>query len=407
MAEPFAWGSTLKNKYRIETLLGRGGMGVVLGARHLGLDEPVAIKIMLPEMRSVPGAVERFLREARSVAKLKSPHVVRVYDVDTLSSGVPFIVMERLFGTDLATLCRNGRRLGIFEAVAHVIEAGNAIAEAHALGIVHRDLKPANLFLAQAPDGSAGIKVLDFGVSILLCPSEHQARITDVGQTLGSPTYMSPEQMLSSHDVDARTDIWALGAVLYRLICGVTPFRAEGVEKLRPLVLTMPAPRISETCPEVPQGLEAIILRCLEKDPDARYATATELVRALAVYAPANPQLGSGGALALSAPEAPRQFQPRESLPLTTTAAVRGAPSAWRNPIVIALATAFSLGSAVALVTLPFQDAIVGRPPASPLGSSAETGARACPSPPGSEQLAPLPSTAPKPIRPTILELPR
>ncbi|MFT3776368.1 MAG: serine/threonine-protein kinase [Minicystis sp.] len=285
MIEPL-WreGELFAGKYLVEEVLGRGGMGVVLGARHARLDEPVAIKVLLPALQDNAGVVDRFLREARAAAKIKSEHVVRVTDVDTLPSGVPFIVMERLEGVDLAALCKQRTTLEIEEAVRYVIDACDAVAEAHARGIVHRDLKPGNLFLARRIDGSAAIKVLDFGISKLPADGGEHV-VTEAGQALGSPSYMSPEQMRSAHDVDARTDIWALGAVLFRLLTGRTPFRADSLPQLYTLVTHMTLQRPSELRPEIPAGLEAVIVRCLEKDPAQRFANADELADALLPFA--------------------------------------------------------------------------------------------------------------------------
>ncbi len=217
-------GDVFAGKYRVDKVLGQGGMGMVLGAHHLGLDEPVAIKVLLPAMLEIPGMVERFLREAKAAAKIKNEHVARVTDVDALPSGVPYIVMERLDGLDLAALCKQKKRLSIEESSRYLLEACEAIAEAHEIGIIHRDLKPGNIFLAKKRDGSSTIKVLDFGISKLTgVLAQHQA--TTIGTVLGSPSYMSPEQMASAPDVDGRTDIWALGAILYQLTTGELPFR--------------------------------------------------------------------------------------------------------------------------------------------------------------------------------------
>ncbi|APR80182.1 Serine/threonine-protein kinase pkn3 [Minicystis rosea] len=285
MLEPL-WreGEIFAGKYRVEEVLGRGGMGIVLGARHTHLDEPVAIKVLLPSLRDTPGVIDRFLREARAAAKIKSEHVVRVTDVDTLPSGVPFIVMERLDGMDLAELCKQRQTLEIEEVVRYVVDACDAVAEAHARGIVHRDIKPANLFLARQPDGSTTVKVLDFGISKLSSETGEHV-VTAADQALGSPSYMSPEQMRSARDVDARTDIWALGAVLFRLLTGKTPFRADNLPQLYSLVTTATLQRPSELRGDLPPGLEAVIIRCLEKDPDLRFASVDDLVDALLPFA--------------------------------------------------------------------------------------------------------------------------
>lgn len=277
-------GSLFAGKYRVEKILGQGGMGMVLAARHLGLDEPVAIKVLLPAMMQVSGMVERFTREARASAKIKNDHVVRVTDVDALPSGVPYMVMERLDGSDLSDLCKSLGPLPIADAVRYLLETCSAIGEAHTMGIVHRDLKPANLFLARRRDGTTAIKVLDFGISKAMHSLGEQT-VTVAGTVLGSPSYMSPEQIAAARDLDGRTDIWSLGVILYQFVTGNVPFPAEGLTHLCALVLQTAPRRPSELRPDLPLGLEAVILRCLEKERSHRYSTAGELAAALLPFA--------------------------------------------------------------------------------------------------------------------------
>ena len=201
-----------------------GDMGVVVAALHVGLEQRVALKFLLAH-RQNPGLHERFLREARAVVSLKSQHVTRVSDVGTLDSGAPYMVMELLDGQDLDALVEKRGPLPIPEAVEYVLQACEAVGEAHRAGIVHRDLKPANLFLTTNADGSPCVKVLDFGVSKFT--GANQLKLTAEGAAVGSPLYMSPEQMLAKGDVDTRSDIWALGVILYELVAGRTPFHAE------------------------------------------------------------------------------------------------------------------------------------------------------------------------------------
>jgi eukaryotic-like serine/threonine-protein kinase len=279
-------GRTIAGKYRVEAILGKGGMGLVLHARHMRLDDEVAIKVLLPSMLEVQGMVTRFVREARAASKIKSPHVVRVTDVDVLEDGSPYMVMEYLEGISLAALRRREGRLDVPRATRCVLQACDAIAEAHSLGIVHRDLKPANLFVAQSRDGGSIIKVLDFGISKVDAPGEQDT--TKTGQMMGSPKYMAPEQMLSMHDVDGRSDIWSLGAILYDLLTGRTPFVADTVAQLCSKVLhDKPAPP-RELRPDLPEALEAIILRCLERDRANRFPDVAALVAALTPFAPSS-----------------------------------------------------------------------------------------------------------------------
>lgn len=275
-------GHVIASKYQIERIIGRGGMGLVYLARHLALEEPVAIKVLLPDMMEIPGLVSRFEREARAAFKIKSEHVARVFDVDRLPSGVPYIVMEYLQGIDLAALRRKVGPLPISEAATHVAQACDAVAEAHGLGIVHRDLKPSNLFLTERRDDRRVLKVLDFGISKV--ESQREMDTTGTGMTMGSPKYMSPEQMKSLRDVDGRTDIWALGAILYDLLAGRPPFMAESMAQVCTLVLHGEPPPLRSLRPEVPPELEEIVQRCLRKAPVERFATADDLARALAPF---------------------------------------------------------------------------------------------------------------------------
>ena len=275
-------GQVLANKYRVERIIGQGGFGVVVAAHHLQLDERVAIKVLLPEIASRPDAVARFLREGRATIKIRSEHVVRVLDVGTLESGAPFLVMEYLEGQDLAALLARRGPLAPWLAVDHVLQACEALAEAHALGIVHRDLKPANLFLTQRRDGTTSIKVLDFGISKVTRPGEQG--MTSSGVLVGSPRYMSPEQMRSARQVDARTDIWSLGVITYELVCGRAPFDATSFPELFAKVTSHAPPAMRSWRADVTSGLDAAIAKCLEKDPARRYADVALLAAALAPF---------------------------------------------------------------------------------------------------------------------------
>ncbi len=255
-------------------------MGVVVAARHLDLEETVAIKFLLGEPSD--RAVARFLREARAAAKVKGEHVCRVFDFGRLESGEPYIVMEYLEGTDLARRLEREGPQPVPRVVGWVVEVCHALAEAHALGIVHRDLKPANVFLATRSDGSSCAKVLDFGISKL--QATHS--FTDTATMMGSPVYMSPEQMESSRDVDARSDLWSVGVMMYELLTGRPPFAADSILQLAVQVRDVEPPPFELVQPTVPAALARVITKCLAKKPDDRYAGVSDLVGALAPFAP-------------------------------------------------------------------------------------------------------------------------
>ncbi len=280
-------GDVVGGKYRIERLLGVGGMGVVVAARHEQLDQLVAIKFIRDDALDNDEAVERFLREARSAARLRSEHVARVLDVGRLDSGAPYMVMEFLEGHDLAHMLTHDGPLAADLAAALMVQVCEAVAEAHAAGIVHRDLKPENLFLTRTVGGTPKMKVLDFGVSkSARLTDDPRAKLTRTRTMLGSPLYMAPEQMRSSRDVDARGDVWALGVVLFELLTARSPFDAETMPDLCIKIISEPPLSLAELRPAVPPGLVEIVERCLEKDRNKRYENAAELALALAPFVP-------------------------------------------------------------------------------------------------------------------------
>ncbi len=290
----FRSGDVIAGKYELGKELGRGGMGMVVAARHRELGTQVALKILLRDASGKDqqhNNVEqaRFLREAQAAARLESEHAVRVLDIGRVERGPPFIVMERLRGCDLATLLRDEGRLPHERAVGLLLEACEAIAEAHALGIVHRDIKPANLFLTKRRDGTPLIKVLDFGISKITRPLDAGSpdaaamSITSPNAIIGSAAYMSPEQLRASKTVDPRTDIWSLGVVLFELIEGNPPFVSENAAAMGAMIASDPAPRMST---QIPTALVATITRCLEKKADARFANIAELAEALVPHGP-------------------------------------------------------------------------------------------------------------------------
>jgi serine/threonine-protein kinase len=282
-------GDVVAGKYRIERQLGAGGMGVVYAAMHVHLNEPVALKMMLPEGEGHQGVRERFLREAQTAVKIRSEHVARVSDLGFLESGAPYMAMELLDGRDLAAVLSDHGPMPVSLALDYVLQACEAIAEAHALGMVHRDLKPANLFLTRRPDGSPFVKVLDFGIS--KSPSaQTEARLTSTGALMGSPSYMSPEQIRDAKQVDQRCDVWAVGMLLYELLTNRSAFDATTVPGLLASIVADPPRPIEALRPDLPPGLVAAIMRCLEKDLSRRTQSIAELARSVAPFAPPSAQ---------------------------------------------------------------------------------------------------------------------
>jgi serine/threonine-protein kinase len=288
-------GDILAGKYRVEKVLGAGAMGVVVAAMHEDLRELRAIKFMLPSMLSDAEGVERFLREARAAVRLKSQHVAKIHDIGRLETGAPYMVMEYLEGSDLKHLLEARGALPVHEAVGYMLQVCEAIAEAHALGIVHRDLKPANLFLASGAGGAPCIKVLDFGIAKVLGSGPDAGDMTRTSALLGTPLYMSPEQMRGARSIDGRSDVWALGAILYRMLTGRTPFSGSSVTEICAAVVADQPDPPAMLRPDIPPALEAAVMQCLEKSPARRFATAAQFAAAIApfaarVAAPAAPQ---------------------------------------------------------------------------------------------------------------------
>lgn len=297
-------GEEIEGKYLVGSLLGEGGMGLVLSGEHKLLRQSVAIKVLSPKFASDKNFRARFLREARAAASLSSEHAVRIFDVGTTSTKLPFMVMERLEGESLEERLERGT-IGQGLAVDWILQASRAVAEAHERGLVHRDLKPGNLFLTTRSDGRIFVKVLDFGISKSM--DENDASTSDVSLTapralLGSPLYMSPEQLRDSSAVDARTDVWALGVVLFELLAGRAPFESSSVPELYAKILNDPAPRLSTLVPTVSRELEALVHRCLEKDREARFSDATELGRALARFAESTGPVSTAATVAVNRP---------------------------------------------------------------------------------------------------------
>jgi serine/threonine-protein kinase len=277
MGHPFGTGSLVAGKYLVEGFLACGAMGMVLAARHVDLDAPRALKVPYLEEPAPEDLAPRFLAEARIAARLAGEHVARVYDAGVLESGTPYIVMERLVGTDLAEILGRRGGLPVGDAALYVAQACAGMAEVHAMGVVHRDLKPANLFLTHA-GGSPKIKVIDFGV----------ARSVSAPAGLhveGSPAYMAPEQVSSGIPIDARADVWALGVTLYELLTGRAPFCGRTMVATFSDIVNGEPPPAEVLRPGLPAGILAVLSRCLQKCPASRFQGVEDLAAALAPFA--------------------------------------------------------------------------------------------------------------------------
>lgn len=275
-AEP---GEVLLGKYRVEEVVGVGGMGRVVRARHLYLQQPVAIKILLPGLTESKSTIARFLREAQATVRLRSEHIARVMDVGTMPDGAPFMVMEYLDGFDLGEILRHHGPQASMSVVDLMLQACEGISEAHAMGIVHRDIKPSNFYITRRPDGSCLLKILDFGIS--KTPAE-LSELTSTQTVIGTPMYMAPEQMRTARSTDPRSDIWSMGVVMYQMLTGRPPFEAETYAEL---VLKVDTGVPAAMQVDLPPGLAAIVMRCLEKDPRNRMQDVGVLASQLVPYA--------------------------------------------------------------------------------------------------------------------------
>jgi serine/threonine protein kinase len=282
-------GAVIADKYRIDRVIGTGGMGVVVAASQLALDRTVAIKLIRPEFAEEPLAVQRLLREAKAAASIQSEHVARVLDVGTLENGVPFIVMEYLEGSDLQTLLERDGPLPVADAVDILLEACEAFAEAHRNGIVHRDIKPENLFLARLPGGRLSVKVVDFGISKLIGLGAIEP-LTQPSSVVGSLYHMAPEQMLGAA-VDARTDLWALGVMLFEMLTGRKPFRDDAWPAVCAEVLNGDAPVLAAPVAGLGDELQAIIQKCLHRRPEDRFGNVAELAVSLSRFGSSSSQI--------------------------------------------------------------------------------------------------------------------
>jgi serine/threonine protein kinase len=341
---PVPQGVLFGGKYTLERMFAEGGMGVVCLGRHVALDQVVAIKFLRRALAGRPAIVQRFLNEARALAALRSEYVVRVMDVGQLESGRPYLVMEHLDGVHLEALLDREGPLSVERAIGYVLQVCEPLAEAHALGIVHRDIKPENLFLWSGGPTADSVKLLDFGLAKQL-GSSRALGVTGPQDSLGSPGYMSPEQVSTPQLVDSRTDIWSLGVVLYQLLTNVSPFEGGSLVEVLSHILKATPASLPSVVPGLDLELDAIVQRCLEKSPEARYQTMGQLADALTSYLAARQQVLLGGER-----ETPPSLPPKEG-----KIAIPGVHS--RSPalivaLVLALGGAFYVGDRTGHVRL-------------------------------------------------------
>jgi eukaryotic-like serine/threonine-protein kinase len=339
-ASPLLPGQIIGERYRVGDLLGGGGMGVVQAGTHVLLGTPVAIKVIRSDLKGDSEVVQRFVNEARAAAALKGEHIARVFDVGLLETGEPYMVMEQLDGVSLDQYVAGRGALTRAEAIDIILQVCEGLAEAHAAGLVHRDIKPANLFLTRRPDGQLSVKILDFGIAKRVDTAS--PALTNPGKSVGSPWYMSPEQMLTPSSVDQQADVWSLGVLLFELLTARLPFEGESIPQVCANVLAAPAPAPSQYRPDLPLELDAIVLCCLEKEPARRFASVRELSQALAPFASSFHAVVAEPVAPLEPPQAPSydSLSPLQGAPAALPRRSR-ARSLW--PLAIALVAVAAL----------------------------------------------------------------
>ncbi len=382
----------IAGKYRVDHVLGAGGMGVVVGATHVGLGSRVALKFLLAEMTKYPAIVERFVREARASAQLQTENVCRVMDVGATDDGIPYIVMELLQGHDLASVIKHSGPTPPPLVADWMLQVCQALAEAHALGIVHRDLKPGNLFLTQKSNGKQVVKVLDFGIA--KAPTT-DFNLTQTSSVMGSPGYMSPEQLKSSKAADPRSDIWSLGIVMYELLSARKPFGGETITELALKVVTEPHPPLPNV---LPKQICDVVQRCLEKSPDRRYGDVAALAAALAPLVPNGAEIAMGISRMLHGANAPIAYAPAGTGVPTTLGGATGATGGAiegkrsRAPLVVGLVAGLAGIGITAAVMLRGDGA--PDPSAAPPGIAIPKPATTPPAPPDAAVAAAVPADA-------------
>jgi serine/threonine-protein kinase len=322
-------GRTLGRRYRLERLLGVGGMGAVYEAMHQAMDRRVAVKVLLPSISDDEDYVRRFEREARAAAKVAGPGVPQLFDLDVDAEAGPFLVMEYLKGEGLDERLAREKTLSPERAIALTVELLDTLGPVHTRGIVHRDLKPANIFLTKTEDGGERIKVLDFGIARLLFGPDSLAQLTQPGAAVGTPSYMAPEQLRGDPDVDGRADLYSVGIVLYQMLSGQLPHPQNSMQALIAAVITGMPVNLASICPSLPEPLVTAVHRALSVVPDERFRDAAQMRETLLAV-----DLAGAGARAMpaprkgadpSAPTALAVSTPSQPIP-TTTPPPAGAP---------------------------------------------------------------------------------
>ena len=362
-------GDVIEDKYELVQMLGQGGMGIVFEARHLQLDRRVALKFLRIEMAKDPNMAKRFLREARAAASIGSEHIVEVVDVGETSDGEPYMVMEYLEGTDLSKLVEQQGMFPPQRAANLVIQLCHALAAAHSKGIIHRDIKPENAIIEQRIDGTERLKVLDFGLVKFRKAAEGQtANLTATGATMGTPYYMAPEQALGQKDLDQQVDVYSTGVVLFQLLTGALPFDGETYAEILVKAATKEPLRPREVRPDLPEALEAVVLKAIAREREERFHSALELAQAIEPWA----QSSETSSLVAAMPAATAVAVAAPSDPSQQIAGV--APTmAPRPPQTMAASPSLTPGGPASNPSPPAQHPM-GTPPSNPYQSAPQAG---------------------------------